>query len=157
MLAVCDVWRDRRERACQRVNAHYAQTYGQSEAKVCKAYTDFRLYVRDVKDASATQAFADLLPKVAAPVQTALVEGLAQRRDASAATALVALLPTASPEVKRQPCRSCSSSPETVRPPARPGVRQALGALAQAPQVPDLVRLVLEAKAEAERAGASAA
>src|SRR6266702_1259994 len=42
VLAVCDVWRDRRERACQRVNDHYAEVYGQAGFKPCKAYTDFR-------------------------------------------------------------------------------------------------------------------
>src|SRR6516225_9203731 len=28
VLAVCDVWRDRRDRACQRVNDHYSEVYG---------------------------------------------------------------------------------------------------------------------------------
>src|SRR5215472_11621848 len=42
VLAVCDVWRDRRERACQRVNAHYAEVYGKENYKSCTAYTDFR-------------------------------------------------------------------------------------------------------------------
>src|ERR1700685_3453768 len=42
VLAVCDVWRDRRERACQRVNAHYEEIYGQGSFKPCQAYTDFR-------------------------------------------------------------------------------------------------------------------
>jgi predicted dehydrogenase len=42
VLAVCDVWRDRREKACQRVNDHYAEVYGPASANVCKAYTDFR-------------------------------------------------------------------------------------------------------------------
>src|SRR5215470_3387256 len=28
VLAVCDVWKDRRERACQKVNEHYAQVSG---------------------------------------------------------------------------------------------------------------------------------
>src|ERR1041384_3605940 len=42
VLAVCDVWRDRRERACQRVNAHYAEVYGQDNYKSCSPYTDFR-------------------------------------------------------------------------------------------------------------------
>lgn len=41
VLAVCDVWRDRRERACQRVNAHYEEVYGKN-FKPCVAYTDFR-------------------------------------------------------------------------------------------------------------------
>lgn len=42
VLAVCDVWRDRRERARQRVNAHYAELYGKAGYKPCEAYTDFR-------------------------------------------------------------------------------------------------------------------
>src|SRR5436190_14239045 len=42
VLAVCDVWRDRRERACQRVNAHYAEVYGKENYKSCTPYTDFR-------------------------------------------------------------------------------------------------------------------
>src|SRR5712691_494573 len=42
VLAVCDVWRDRRERACQRVNDNYAKTYGKTNYKSCEAYTDFR-------------------------------------------------------------------------------------------------------------------
>src|SRR5207245_8617050 len=42
VLAVCDVWRDRRERACQRVNDNYAATYGKGSYKSCEPYTDFR-------------------------------------------------------------------------------------------------------------------
>lgn len=42
VLAVCDVWRDRRERACQRVNAHYAEEAGRGSTNVCTAYNDFR-------------------------------------------------------------------------------------------------------------------
>jgi Oxidoreductase family, C-terminal alpha/beta domain/Oxidoreductase family, NAD-binding Rossmann fold len=42
VLAVCDVWRDRRERACTKVNDHYAETYGKGNYKSCEAYTDFR-------------------------------------------------------------------------------------------------------------------
>jgi hypothetical protein len=42
VLAVCDVWRDRRENACQRVNAHYAGIFGKDGYKSCEAYTDFR-------------------------------------------------------------------------------------------------------------------
>jgi len=42
VLAVCDVWRDRRERACQRVNDHYAQIQGKGAFKPCAAYDDFR-------------------------------------------------------------------------------------------------------------------
>jgi hypothetical protein len=42
VLAVCDVWRDRRESAQQRVNRHYAETYGQGTYRSCEAYIDFR-------------------------------------------------------------------------------------------------------------------
>lgn len=42
VLAVCDVWRDRRENACARVNRHYSDTYGQGKYVACEAYTDFR-------------------------------------------------------------------------------------------------------------------
>ena len=42
VLAVCDVWRDRRERARLRVNEHYAEVYGAAGDKACEAYVDFR-------------------------------------------------------------------------------------------------------------------
>jgi hypothetical protein len=42
VLAVCDVWRDRRDRACQRVNDHYAEAYGKTGFRPCGAYRDFR-------------------------------------------------------------------------------------------------------------------
>jgi hypothetical protein len=42
VLAVCDVWRARRESACQKVNAHYAEVYGQGSYQSCEPYTDFR-------------------------------------------------------------------------------------------------------------------
>lgn len=42
VLAVCDVWRDRRERAAQRVNDHYNQFYGKANLTPCRPYTDFR-------------------------------------------------------------------------------------------------------------------
>ena len=42
VLAVCDVRRERRERATQRVNDHYGEVYGKSNYKSCEAYTDFR-------------------------------------------------------------------------------------------------------------------
>ncbi len=42
VLAVCDVWRDRRERAAQRVNDHYARALGKGNYEPCTAYTDFR-------------------------------------------------------------------------------------------------------------------
>ena len=42
LLAVCDVWRDRRERAQLRVNQHYAEVYGKGNYRSCEAYVDFR-------------------------------------------------------------------------------------------------------------------
>ncbi len=42
VLAVCDVWRDRRERARDRVNAHYAEVHGKGSFTSCEAYVDFR-------------------------------------------------------------------------------------------------------------------
>ena len=42
VLAVCDVWRNRREQACQKVNDHYAEAYGTATYRACRAYTDFR-------------------------------------------------------------------------------------------------------------------
>src|SRR4051812_40488310 len=52
VLAVCDVWRERRERATTRVNDHYAEAYGQDGFRPCQAYTDFR-QVLDRKDIDA--------------------------------------------------------------------------------------------------------
>jgi len=40
--AVCDVWREKRDRACQKVNAHYAEVFGKADYKGCTAYKDFR-------------------------------------------------------------------------------------------------------------------
>jgi hypothetical protein len=42
VLAACDVWPDRRERASQRVNDHYAEVFGKGKYKACEAYRDFR-------------------------------------------------------------------------------------------------------------------
>src|SRR6516225_8898040 len=42
VLAVCDAWRDRRERARQKVNEHYTGVYGGGKYKSCEAYVDFR-------------------------------------------------------------------------------------------------------------------
>jgi len=42
VLAVCDVWRDRREKACKKVNDHYLEVYGKGGYQSCEAYTDFR-------------------------------------------------------------------------------------------------------------------
>ncbi|HYG35548.1 MAG TPA: Gfo/Idh/MocA family oxidoreductase [Clostridia bacterium] len=42
VLAVCDVWRDRREGARQRVNNHYADVFGKGSYQSCEAYADFR-------------------------------------------------------------------------------------------------------------------
>jgi hypothetical protein len=52
VLAVCDVWRDRRERAQQRVNEHYSNKFGKGNYKACEAYNDFReVLARDDVDA----------------------------------------------------------------------------------------------------------
>lgn len=52
VLAVCDVWRERRDQACQRVNRHYADTLGQDNYRSCQACTDFRQVLdRDDVDA----------------------------------------------------------------------------------------------------------
>src|SRR5271167_3736188 len=42
VLAVCDVWRDRREKACKKVNDHYSDAYGKANYMPCEAYSDFR-------------------------------------------------------------------------------------------------------------------
>lgn len=42
VLAVCDVWRDRREHAQFRVNQHYAEVFGRGNYRSCEAYVDFR-------------------------------------------------------------------------------------------------------------------
>ncbi len=42
VLAVCDVWQDRRDGACRKVNDHYAEVYGAGAAHSCQAYNDFR-------------------------------------------------------------------------------------------------------------------
>ncbi len=42
VLAVCDVWKNRRENARNRVNENYATVYGKDNYKSCEAYTDFR-------------------------------------------------------------------------------------------------------------------
>jgi Oxidoreductase family, NAD-binding Rossmann fold/Oxidoreductase family, C-terminal alpha/beta domain len=52
VMAVCDVSKDRRERATQRVNAHYDELYGKSNYKACDAYNDFR-HVLDRDDIDA--------------------------------------------------------------------------------------------------------
>jgi hypothetical protein len=41
VLAVCDVWRDRREDRAKKVNDRYAQVYG-GNYRACEAYDDFR-------------------------------------------------------------------------------------------------------------------
>src|SRR5260221_13425730 len=33
VIAVCDIWQGRRERACQRRNGHYAEVYGKANLK----------------------------------------------------------------------------------------------------------------------------
>lgn len=42
VLAVCDIRRERRERATHRVNENYAQTPGRGGGKPCETYVDFR-------------------------------------------------------------------------------------------------------------------
>lgn len=42
VLAVCDVWQERREGAVSKVNDHYAELYGKNAAKTCQGYNDFR-------------------------------------------------------------------------------------------------------------------
>jgi hypothetical protein len=42
VLAVCDVWREKRERATKRVNDNYATALGKGTYKSCEAYADFR-------------------------------------------------------------------------------------------------------------------
>ena len=42
VLAVCDVWQDRREAARQKVDAYYDAKFGASNYTPCKAYNDFR-------------------------------------------------------------------------------------------------------------------
>jgi hypothetical protein len=51
VLAVCDVKRERREDATQKVNAHYQEVYG-DKFTACQAYDDFR-QVLDRKDIDA--------------------------------------------------------------------------------------------------------
>jgi predicted dehydrogenase len=42
VLAVCDVWRDRRENAAKRVNDYYTAELGDGNFPRCQAYNDFR-------------------------------------------------------------------------------------------------------------------
>lgn len=42
VLAICDVRRERREHAQERVNNQYAETYGRGNYRSCEAYVDFR-------------------------------------------------------------------------------------------------------------------
>ncbi len=42
VLAVCDVWKNKREDRCQKVNDHYAEVYGKGSYKSCEPYNDFR-------------------------------------------------------------------------------------------------------------------
>jgi len=52
VLGVCDVWRDRRERARDMVNGYYAKKTGAGAYRACEAYVDFReLLARDDLDA----------------------------------------------------------------------------------------------------------
>jgi HEAT repeat protein len=56
--------------------------------------------VREVTAPDATKTFAVLLRKVDPPVQVALIEGLSQRGDVSAAPAIATMATSASPEVR---------------------------------------------------------
>jgi HEAT repeat protein len=56
--------------------------------------------VREVTVPDATKTFAVLLREVAPPVKVALIEGLSQRGDASAAPAIAAMVSSPSPEVR---------------------------------------------------------
>ena len=52
VLAVCDVWRDRRENARNRVNQYYEGKSGKGKYRACEAYNDLRdLLARDDIDA----------------------------------------------------------------------------------------------------------
>ena len=52
VLGVCDVWREKRESAKERVNQHYAQLAGTGSYTSCEAYRDFRdLLAREEVDA----------------------------------------------------------------------------------------------------------
>jgi predicted dehydrogenase len=42
VLATCDVWQEKREGACKRVNDAYAERYGNGNYKACEPYHDFR-------------------------------------------------------------------------------------------------------------------
>jgi hypothetical protein len=52
VLAVCDVWRDRRESATRQVNENYSSKRGSGNFTSCLAYTDFR-QVLDRQDIDA--------------------------------------------------------------------------------------------------------
>ncbi len=52
VLAVCDVWRNKREKARDRVHKYYAKKFGKNGYKTCDAYNDFRdVLARDDVDA----------------------------------------------------------------------------------------------------------
>lgn len=42
VLAVCDIWKERLDRATKRVNDYYADTYGKGAQRSCDGYNDFR-------------------------------------------------------------------------------------------------------------------
>jgi HEAT repeat protein len=56
--------------------------------------------VHELPGPTATRAFVELLPRSAPPVQTALIEGLGQRKDVSAVPAIVKQLKNSSLEVR---------------------------------------------------------
>lgn len=42
VLAVCDVWKEKREKVCDRVNSFYRNKYGRDNFPACEIYSDFR-------------------------------------------------------------------------------------------------------------------
>ncbi|HXJ74037.1 MAG TPA: HEAT repeat domain-containing protein, partial [Candidatus Dormibacteraeota bacterium] len=65
--------------------------------------------VREVQAHGATTSFARLVPKVGTPVQLALVEGLWQRGDTTAASELASFATSAPPEVRTALIRTLGS------------------------------------------------
>ena len=65
--------------------------------------------VREVNAPNATRTFAVMLRKVEPPVQVALIEGLNQRGDVSAAPAIAAMVSSTSPEVRLAAIKALAS------------------------------------------------
>ena len=93
--------------------------------------------VREIKGEAATKAFVGLLPRVDAGTQLALIEGLAQRGDASAVPALALMIGDKEPAV-------------------RLSVIGALGILGDAAVVPALARVAAEGNAAEQKAARQA-